>query len=266
MLQVAILAGGLGTRLGPMTERLPKSLVEVAGRPFIDWQLDLLASQGVKRVTVCAGHLAGSLRSHLGGGSRSGLELVWVDEGESRLGTAGALRLALDRGALDKAFFVLFGDSYLEAPMAPVELAWRRSGLPALMTVYRNQDRLAPSNAIYSGARITAYDKARPMNLRAAMEWIDYGLSILTAEELRRRVAGGSADLAAVMRELSRGGQLAGFEVAERFYEVGSREGIAELEGHLASRYPHSSDEPAATARNPRRGRQRLVPRPPERP
>jgi N-acetyl-alpha-D-muramate 1-phosphate uridylyltransferase len=241
VLQVAILAGGLGTRLGPLTERSPKSMVEVAGRPFIDWQLDLLASQGVSRVTICAGHLAEPLREHLAGSSLTGLAMTWVDEGESRLGTAGALRFAIDRGALEEAFFVLFGDSYLEAPMGSVEAAWRESGLPALMTVYRNRDRLAPSNAVYSSGRVTAYDKARPASLRASMEWIDYGLSILTAEELLRRVEGGSADLADVMRDLGREGRLAGYEVADRFYEVGSASGIAELEGHLAGRYPHWS-------------------------
>lgn len=266
MLQVAILAGGLGTRLGPLTEGAPKSLVPVAGRPFIDWQLDLLARQGVDRVTVCAGHLAEPLREHLDDRSPAGLAITWVDEGESRLGTAGALRLAIDSGALEEAFFVLFGDSYLQTPMAAVEAAWRESGLPALMTVHRNRDRLAPSNAVYSEGRIAAYDKARPAGLRPAMEWIDYGLSILTAAELLRRAGDGPADLADVMRDLSREGLLAGYEVADRFYEVGSPEGIADLEGHLGGRYPHWSDEAAATARNPRRGRERPLSRPPERP
>lgn len=217
----------------PRTATLPKSLLPVAGRPFIDWQLDLLATQGVERVTICAGHLGAALRQHVGDGSARGLAVTWVDEGEAGLGTAGALRLALDRGALDPEFFVLYGDSYLEVRMVAVEAAWRESGLPALMTVCLAGAVDAPGNAVYARGRIRAYDKSRPAELRPAMSWIDFGLSILTAPELDRRTVGGPSDLADLLRDLAREGLLAGFETARPYHEIGSPEGLAKLERHL---------------------------------
>lgn len=237
MLQCAILAGGLGTRMLPLTETLPKAMLPVAGRPFVEWQLELLVRQDVRRITICAGHLARSLRDHVGDGSRWGAAVTWIDEGETRLGTAGALRLALERGALDPAFFVLYGDSYLEVSMEAVQEQWRASDLPALMTVLRNSGRWEASNAIYREGRVIRYDKSRPAGLRMDMEWIDYGLSVLDADLIAGRVPQGAvADLAEVLRDLSLEGLLAGYEVGERFYEVGSAEGLADLEAHLGRR------------------------------
>ena len=234
MLPCVILAGGLGTRMLPRTERLPKSLLPVKGRPFIDWQLNLLARQDLRRLTICAGHLSTALRDHVGDGKRFGMDVTWVDEGELALGTGGALRLAFAQDALDDSFFVLYGDSYLEVPMLAVEEAWRTSGLPALMTVHRNSNRWDASNVVFSGGRVVAYDKSRPVALRRRMRWIDYGLSILTKEVVQTRVAAeGPADLADLLSSLSSDGLLAGYAVRERFYEVGSPGGLAELERHL---------------------------------
>lgn len=240
-LQVVLLAGGLGTRMRPLTETMPKALVPVLGRPFVDWQLTQLAAQGVERVTCCVGYRGDMLRDHVGDGSRFGLSVAWIDEGSRLRGTGGALRLALDQGALDDAFFVLWGDSYLPIEFSSVEDAWRRSALPALMTVMRNEGRWAASNAIYSDGRIALYDKTWPEERRSEMRWIDYGLSLLTSEVVDRDIASGSvADLAAVMRDLSLAGQLAGLEVTQRFYEVGSPEGVRDLEDYLSKSEPRS--------------------------
>src|SRR6266566_3944089 len=123
-LQCVVLAGGQGTRMLPMTEELPKALIPGLGRAFADWQLEHLAAEGIERVTYSVGYRGDMLRSHVGDGSRYGLKVDWVDEGDQLLGTGGALRLALDEGALDDAFFVLYGDSYLPIAMAEVEHAW----------------------------------------------------------------------------------------------------------------------------------------------
>jgi NDP-sugar pyrophosphorylase family protein len=235
-LQVVLLAGGLGTRMRPLTETIPKALVPVLGKPFADWQLAHLAAQGVERVTCCIGYRGEMLRDHVGDGSRFGLKVSWIDEGEHLRGTGGALRLALDEGALDDAFLVLFGDSYLPIELSGVEQAWRRSAMPALMTVLRNEGRWDASNAIYANGRVVLYDKSRPEERRPEMHWIDYGLSVLTRDVVERHIATGTvADLADVMRDLSLAGRLAGFEVSQRFYEVGSPEGVRDLEEHLAS-------------------------------
>jgi NDP-sugar pyrophosphorylase family protein len=235
-LQVVLLAGGLGTRMRPLTETIPKALVPVLGKPFADWQLAHLAAQGVERVTCCIGYRGEMLRDHVGDGSRFGLKVSWIDEGEHLRGTGGALRLALDEGALDDAFLVLFGDSYLPIELSGVEQAWRRSAMPALMTVLRNEGRWDASNAIYANGRVVLYDKSRPEGRRPEMHWIDYGLSVLTRDVVERHIATGTvADLADVMRDLSVAGRLAGFEVDQRFYEVGSPEGVRDLENHLAA-------------------------------
>jgi NDP-sugar pyrophosphorylase family protein len=237
MLQCAILAGGLGTRMRPLTETMPKALIPVLGRPFADWQLRLLAEQGVERVLYCVGYLGDMLRAHVGDGSRFGLAVDVCDEGERLLGTAGAIRLAGERGMLDDAFFVLYGDSYLPVDLGAVESAWRCSAAPALMTVIRNEDRWDRSNCIFRDGRVVLYDKSRPPDSRAEMRWIDYGLTVLTRPVLTDRGSRAmSSDLADVQRDLSIQGALAGLEVHERFYEAGSPAGLRELEEYLSVR------------------------------
>jgi NDP-sugar pyrophosphorylase family protein len=233
-LQCVILAGGLGTRMRPMTEAMPKALLPVLGRPFADWQLGQLAEQGVERVVYCVGYRADELAAHVGDGSRFGLSVDYSDDGPQLLGTAGAIRLALDRGMLDDAFFLLYGDSYLPVRFAEVEEAWTRAGAPALMTVLRNESRWDRSNCIYRDGRVVLYDKSRPADRRSEMRWIDYGLSVLTRSAVGDRVPRSAfADLAEVQRDLSVAGALAGMEVHERFYEAGSVAGLRELEEYL---------------------------------
>jgi len=219
----------------PLTESMPKALVPVLGRPFVDWQLELLTAQGVDRVTYCVGYRSAPLRAHVGDGSRHGVSVTWVDEGEHLRGTAGALRLAYEEGALEDAFFVLYGDSYLPLDMRAVEAAWRKSGLPALMTVLRNDDRWDASNTIYANETVVLYDKSRPEQQRSSMRWIDYGLSVVTDDLVATKIPTATkADLADLMRDLSVAGSLAGFEVPERFFEVGSPAGLKDLEDHLS--------------------------------
>ena len=235
MLQCVVLAGGPGIRMRPATEEMPKALLPVLGRPFAEWQLELLAKQGIERVLYSVGYRGEMIRDHVGDGSRWGLEVIYVDEGHQLRGTGGALRLALDLGELEEAFFVLYGDSYLPVDLSAIERAWEQTPLPALMTVFRNDGLWDASNAIYSGGRVVLYDKDRPADRVADMHWIDYGLSVLTRDTVDERVAAGEVtDLAGLMRELSVEGKLAGFEVSERFYEAGSPEGLRDLEQYLS--------------------------------
>jgi NDP-sugar pyrophosphorylase family protein len=234
MLQCVILAGGVGTRMRPATEEMPKALLPVLDRPFCDWQLELLAKGGIERVLYSVGYRGEMVRDHVGDGSRFGLEVKYVDEGEKLRGTGGALRLAYDLGELEGAFFVLYGDSYLPIDYGAVQSAWERTSLPALMTVFQNEGNWDASNAIYADERVLLYDKDRPEDRVDDMKWIDYGLSALNSDVVANYcVPGATADLAELMRELSREGQLAGFEVSERFYEAGSREGLGDLEEYL---------------------------------
>ncbi|MEK6252736.1 MAG: sugar phosphate nucleotidyltransferase [Actinomycetota bacterium] len=230
-----VLAGGAGTRMRPLTEEMPKALVPVLGKPFADWQLELVAERGVERVLYSVGYRGEMIREHVGDGGRFGLEVGYVDEGQHLRGTGGALRLALDLGELEEAFFVLYGDSYLPVDFGAVERAWEQTPLPALMTVFRNDGQWDRSNAIYDDGRVVLYDKDRPADRVEEMHWIDYGLSILSREVVAERVPpNGVTDLADLMRELSVEGKLAGFEVSERFYEGGSPEGLRDLEQYLS--------------------------------
>jgi NDP-sugar pyrophosphorylase family protein len=216
----------------PATQQIPKSLLPVAGRRFAELQLEWLRSQGVREVIYCIGYLGNMVRAALGNGRRYGVELRYTDESEQLRGTAGALRLALDRGVLPEAFFLLNGDSYLQVRLTEVEQAWRKARLPVLMTVLHNQDRWDRSNAVLVDG-LVQYDKRRPQG-KEGVEWIDYGLSILTRDIIERMVAPDShVDLSEVMRLLSNDGQVAGFEVSDRFYEVGSPAGLRDLAQHL---------------------------------
>jgi NDP-sugar pyrophosphorylase family protein len=232
---VVILAGGLGTRMEGVASGIPKALVPVRGEPFAFHQLRLLASEGISEVVYVVGHRGEQVRATVSDGSAFGLAVTYVDEGEELHGTGGALRVALDRGALAEVFFVLYGDSYLPTALAPVFEAFAAADRPALMTVHRNEDRWDRSNAVLENGLVTVYDKgAAARDLR--MQWIDYGLSVLKREIVADIPADAVVDLADVYRDLSSRGELAGYEVSERFYEVGSPEGLAELEGHLTGR------------------------------
>jgi NDP-sugar pyrophosphorylase family protein len=235
-MQCVILAGGLGTRMRPRTETVPKSLLEVCGRPFVDHQLDWLAAHGVGDVVLSIGHLGEQLEAHVGDGSRFGVRVRYVSEGTELRGTAGALRLALDVGALAEEFLVVYGDSYLPIDFAAVASAFRASGAPALMTVFHNEGRWDTSNVVFDAARarIVVYDKQRKLRSLEEFRYIDYGLSAFRRSVIEQGVpAAVRYDLADVCRELSLSGDLAGFLVTERFYEIGSPAGIEELERFL---------------------------------
>ena len=236
-MQCLILAGGLATRMRPLTETIPKALIPVAGRPFIDHQLDWLAAHGVTEVVLSVGYLGEAIRAHVGDGARYGLAARVVDEGPNLRGTAGAVRLAFDQGVLDERFLLTYGDSFLPVDFAEVWRQFRASGRPALMTVFRNEGRWDSSNVIFDGARVTLYDKQHRTRPAGDFAYIDYGLSALTRRLVETEVpARGKADLAELFFSLSQRGDLAGLEVYERFHEIGSPEGLEELRRWLAGR------------------------------
>ena len=231
MLPAAILAGGLATRLRPVTETIPKALVEVGGEPFLAHQLRLLRARGVERVVLCLGYRGEQVREFAGDGDAFGLRIDYSFDGPVLLGTAGALRRALP--LLGDAFFVVYGDSYLPNDYRAAESLFAASGKLGLMTVYRNEGRFDSSNVEFDAGRIVAYDKrARTPRMRH----IDYGLGAFRAAAFDGVPEDGPADLAALYQELLGRGELAALEVAERFYEIGSFEGIRSLEDYLARR------------------------------
>ena len=229
-LPVAVLAGGLATRLGPITSTIPKSLVDVEGRPFAEHQVELLARHGLTDLVFLVGHLGEMVRDRLGDGASLGARIRYVFDGPVAQGTGGAIRAALPE--LGRAFFVLYGDSYLECDYEAIERTFAGSGKSGLMTVCRNDDQWDRSNVLMSDGRIIRYDKEAKT---PEMRHIDYGLGAFKAAAFAGRPEA-AFDLAAFYQDLLAQDDLAGFEVPTRFYEIGSPSGLAATRDYIAQR------------------------------
>ena len=227
-LPVVILAGGLATRLRPLTEKIPKLLVEVAGEPFFSHQIRLLRKNGLTHLVLCVGHLGEEIVESYGDGAKFGVRIDYSFDGPRLLGTGGALIQALPK--LGDAFYVLYGDSYLPIDYRAVGDFFLKSGQPGLMTVYENQERYDASNVWFEGGEIRAYDKK---NKIPQMRHIDYGLGLFRAAAFDGWPRNAAVDLADVQKALAARHQLAGCEIKQRFYEIGSPAGLAELDSLL---------------------------------
>jgi len=229
LLPVVILAGGLATRLRPLTQTIPKALIEVNGEPFIAHQLRLLHKNGIRHIVICLGYLGEQIIDYVGDGSHLGLNISYSHDGPILLGTAGAIKNAFP--LLDEHFFVLYGDSYLPCHYAAAQNAFLQSHKTALMTVFYNQGQWDTSNVEFNHGKIYAYDK---QNRNKRMQYIDYGLGVFNKKAFTHLPTDKPSDLACLYQELLTQNQLAAFEVKERFYEVGSFSGIEELGCFLA--------------------------------
>jgi len=228
MLPVAILAGGLATRLRPITQTIPKALIEVAGKPFVAHQLQYLRQQGVTSITLCIGYLGEMIQEFVGDGSHWDLSVSYSPDGPVLLGTGGALKQAIPM--LGERFFVLYGDSYLPINYANVQKAFTDSNQLGLMTVLKNKNQWDRSNVQFELGKLIEYNKEI---INPSMHYIDYGLGALQASVLGHYPDGEPFDLSKVYNELSMRQQLAGYEVFDRFYEIGSIQGIADTQTYL---------------------------------
>jgi MurNAc alpha-1-phosphate uridylyltransferase len=221
---VAILAGGLATRLRPITETIPKAMVEVAGKPFVEHQIELLRRNGLTKIVICAGYLGEQIESFLGDGSKFGVTVKYSYDGDKLLGTGGALKKA--EQLLDDSFYVLYGDSYLDINYQDIGKHFAEGNHLGLMTVYPNSDQWDKSNVLYEDGIVKRYDKRNPSG---DMKYIDYGLGLLKKQVLEEIPANEVHDLSDLYSDLSKRGQLLGFEVDTRFYEIGSHSGLEEM-------------------------------------
>jgi NDP-sugar pyrophosphorylase family protein len=225
---VAILAGGLATRLRPATEQIPKALLRVAGEPFLVHQLRLLRSEGFRKIVLCVGYLGEMIEAKIGDGKRFGLEIDYSFDGPTLLGTGGALKRAIFK--LGEQFLVIYGDSYMPVDYGAVVEAFVLSGKPALMTVFENEGRWDASNLWFEAGELHRYDK----RVRTPqMRHIDYGVSVLTAGVFASFADNTPFDLANLCSRLVSEKQMAAYEVKQRFYEIGSPRGLAELDALL---------------------------------
>jgi len=231
MLPIAILCGGLATRLWPITETTPKSLLRIAGEPFLAHQLRLLQRNGFAQVVLCAGHMGSLIEDFAGDGSQFGLQIRYSFDGDVPLGTAGALRKATP--LLGERTFVLYGDSYLTCDYRAVENGFLRSGKKGLMAVYRNEGLFDSSNVEFLDGKILRYQKRKQT---LSMHHIDYGLGVFRTEVFTLASAAETGDLADTYSRLLVDGELAGYEIAERFYEIGSVAGMRDTELFIQAR------------------------------
>jgi len=227
---VVLLSGGLATRMREYTEKIPKAMIDVAGKPFIHWQLSMLKEQKVEHVILCIGHLGEMIEAYAGDGSDYGLKLTYSYDGDKLLGTGGAIKKI--EKILPDTFFILYGDSYLEIPYAPLIDAFSSSDKMGLMTVYENKDIYDVSNVIFQNNELVTYRKHDKVK---EMFHIDYGLGILSKESFSDFPSDTVFDLAMVYEKLATENQLLGFEVFIRFYEIGSPGGLEELREKLGS-------------------------------
>jgi NDP-sugar pyrophosphorylase family protein len=231
-LPVAILAGGLATRLLPITKTVPKLLVEVAGEPFFSHQLRLLREAGLSRFVLCVGHYGEMIAERYGDGSKWGIFIDYSFDGPRLLGTGGAIIRALPK--LGEAFYVLYGDSYLPIQYLDIGRSFLASGKQGMMTVFKNCERYDVSNVWFEHGRIRVYDKKNKM---PQMKHIDYGLGLLRASALSGWPTEPPLDLADIYKRLLEKDELIGYEVKQRFYEIGSHAGLKELDQLLRAQY-----------------------------
>ena len=228
MYSVAILAGGMATRLFPVSTGIPKSMIEISGKPFIHWQLELLSKSGIKEVVLCLGKMALVIQDYVGDGAQYGITVQYSMDGEHPLGTAGAIVKALP--LLGDQFGVLYGDSYLPIDYRSIIKFHSSRKLTALMTVYKNDNRLDKSNVVFTNQRIMKYSK---LIHETEMSYIDYGFSIFKREVFSNLTSRKFLDLSETIEDLVKSGDLYGYEVDQRFYEIGSFRGIEEFNMYL---------------------------------
>ena len=228
MLPIVVLAGGLATRLGHITKETPKCLLEIKGRPFVDWQIELLRNAGYKDFVFCLSHKSDQIQMHLGDGSAFGVKIRYSLDGEKQLGTGGAIQKALP--LLGPKFAVTYGDSYLPMDYSRVEEIFLNSQGPAVMTLYKNSGRFDSSNAFLNIDGFVTYSKNSP---QPQMNYIDYGLMYFRSEAFQNTQSKTQIDLSDLCSDLSKVGKLYGFEVFNRFYEIGSLDGISDFTGFL---------------------------------
>lgn len=227
---VVILAGGLATRLRPVTETIPKSMLDVAGKPFIEHQLELLKRNNISEAVICAGFLGEKIKDHIGDGRNFGIDVKYSFDGDKLLGTGGAIKKAFD--LLSETFFVMYGDSYLNTDFQSINEYFFSQKGSALMTVFKNNGKWDKSNIDFRNGKILNYDKKAADN---KFKFIDYGLGILGKKAFVDFEDSEVIDLEAIYQNLIKKNELLGYEVKERFYEIGSFKGLEETSEYLDS-------------------------------
>lgn len=229
-MQMVILAGGLATRLGPLAAEHPKSMLLIEGKPFLQYQIELLRQNNITDILLCIGHLGHVIETYFGDGKRFGLNIRYSKESGKLLGTGGGLRKALP--LLDESFFVMYGDSYLMLDYARIENEFLNDPECGLMVAYRNENRYDRSNLVIENGRVVEYGPGNHLE----KHYIDEGISILRKEFFEPFQENEVFGLPAVFQKLIAARKLRAMETNQRFYEIGSLSGIEEFRNWIKTK------------------------------
>ncbi|HYB45419.1 MAG TPA: sugar phosphate nucleotidyltransferase [Nitrososphaerales archaeon] len=229
-MQAAILAGGLGTRLRPLTDLVPKGLIRVNGRPFLELKLEQLKANGIDDVILCVGHLGEMIEEHFGDGSRFGIRIRYSRDGKELLGPVGAVKRA--EHLLEGEFFVTYGDNYLRLDYGKMMALLKSSGKLGVLAVYHNRGAYGTSDVEVSEGRVTTFQK----NPTRKLEWINFGIYALRKKALDLVAPGSPCDESEFFNLMIGRRELLSYEATERFYEIGNVESLNEFETFMAGR------------------------------
>jgi NDP-sugar pyrophosphorylase family protein len=227
MYQIVIIAGGLGSRLGKLTQKVPKALIKIDKKPFIYYQLNQLSKQGFKKVVICVGYLGDKIKKYVGSGKKFNLNIKYSHENKKLLGTAGCIRKAIP--LLEDNFFVTYGDTYLPVNFKNIQKSFEKQNAKALITVYKNYNKLASSNVCFKGKNIFYQKNSKSKK----MNFIEYGVSIFSKEIFIESKFKNLSDLSDMLSFLSKIKKLKHHVVKKRFYEIGSNAGLKETKNYL---------------------------------
>jgi NDP-sugar pyrophosphorylase family protein len=234
--QAVILAGGLGTRMRPITETIPKPMIEVAGKPFLEWQLKLLRSGGIANALLLVAYLGKQIEEYFGNGAKTGGCVEYSYE-RSPLGTGGALKNA--EAKLRDWFVLVNGDTFLAIDYEKLMRDFVGADCQAMIVAYEKPvmataevpaDGLPGNLGVGPDGKVTAYRKREPEGLTH----IDAGVIVLKKEILAALSAGRKCSLEEeVYPQLITRGAMRAWVTAEPFYDMGSPAGLAALEAKL---------------------------------
>ena len=231
MFPIVILAGGLATRLRPITEKIPKSLIEINGLPFVYHQLELLEKKGFKNIHFCLGFLGEQVEKAVKESEYfKRINISFSYDGNTLLGTGGTIRKIINQ--LPEYFFITYGDSYLDIDFYDIQEIFelKKQRFTSLMTVYENSNLFDKSNVVFENGSIELYSKSKK---DSKMAYIDYGVGILSNKSMDFYDKNIIFDLGELYENLSLKKELYGYEVFQRFYEIGSLQGIEDLSNYL---------------------------------
>jgi NDP-sugar pyrophosphorylase family protein len=224
-MQVAVLAGGLGTRLRPITDRLPKCMTPVGDKPFLYYLLQLFKEKGTDEVILCTGYLGEQIEEYFGNGKNMGLRLLYSRENGCLLGTGGALKLA--EPILHDSLLVVNGDTYLNIDYKTIYEDFNMSKAQALIVASQCPTDTCGDLAVDDNFNVTAYDKTNPVG----KDYVNAGVMGLKRDILAEvnpaQVVSLEAD---IFPNLISRGDVRACITAKQFYDIGSFSGLGIFE------------------------------------